>query len=135
MRRVFLQMNEVLPLLVGVARGDPVALRRVLGARRAGRIGLAIGLAGLLLAVPRSAWPLLVALQLVAGLPGAALARPRLGFLQYQRLSLWIAGSALLAAAPLRAAGIPALAVSSALWFAAHLLLWRHLRRGLEGPA
>ena len=134
-RRVFLRAQEVPALLVGVARGDPAAMRRVLGARRGGRVGMILGLLGLLLAVPGDSAPWLVAAQLALGVPGAALARPRLAWLEYERLSLWLAGSCLIAVAPLRAllplASLPA---ASLALLAAHLWLLRSLRRGLGAP-
>ncbi len=131
MRRVFLQNREIPALLAGVTRGDAVAMRRVLGARRAGRVGVALGLAGLLLTVPLAGMPWLVGGQLLLGVPGGALGRPPLSWLEYERLSLWLAGAALLAVAPLRPflPEVLPLAIGGAL--AAHLWLWRCLRRGL----
>ena len=41
-RRVFLAPNEVPGLMLGALLGESVAFRRILGARRAGRIGLAL---------------------------------------------------------------------------------------------
>ena len=136
MRRVFLRSEEIPSLFAGVVRGDPVAMRRILGARRAGRVGVVLGAVGALLAVPLPALPWLLAAQAAIGLPGAALARPPLGWLEYQRLSLWLAGAALLLAAPLRALAPHALVWTALAWLGAHLLLCRHLRSGLgEAPA
>lgn len=132
MRRVFLHAHEMPVLLVGLVRGEPVALRRALGARRAGRVGVLLGVMGLLLAVPPEAAPWLIAGQLALGFPGAAVSRPPLSWLEYQRLSLWLAGAALIAAAPLRLLPAAALPLITLSWLAAHLWLWRHLRRGLD---
>ena len=131
MRRVFLENGEVPALLVGVARGDRVAMRRVLGARRGGRVGVALGLLGLLLAVSPDWMAWAIGVQLLLGLPGGRLARPRLSWLEYERLSLWLVGAALIAVAPLRPflPEIAPLALGGVL--AAHLWLWRSLRRGL----
>ncbi len=132
MRRFFLRANEIVPLIAGVARGQPVALRRVLGARRAGRVGVALGVAGLLLAVPGAAAPWFIAAQVALGFPGAAVSRPPLRWLEYERLSLWLAGAVLIGVAPVRLFSSHALAVAALAWLGAHLWLWRSLRRGLE---
>ena len=131
MRRVFLQNHEIPTLLAGVAQGDAVAMRRVLGARRGGRVGVALGLTGLLLAVPLAAMPWLVGGQLLMGVAGGAVARPRLSWLEYERLSLWLAGAALIAVAPLRPFLPEVLPLAAGGALAAHLWLWRSLRRGL----
>ena len=132
MRRAFLRAQEIPALVIGVARGKPVAMRRVLGARRAGRVGVALALLGVLLAVPAHAVGWLAAAQLAIGLPAAALSRPPLAWLEYQRLSFWLVGSALISAAPFRLGGeavaLPAVAL---FWLAAHLWLVHRLRRGL----
>jgi hypothetical protein len=132
MRRVFLQVDEIPGLFAGVLRGEPVAMRRILGARRAGRVGALLGALGALAWLGEPALAGLCLGQLAIALPGAALSRPPLTWLEYQRLSLWLAGAALLAAAPLRAA--PALAPHGVwlIWLAAHLWLWRGLRAGLD---
>lgn len=133
-RRVFLQGGEIPGVLAGVLAGRPAALRRVLGARRAGRIAVAAGVAGWLLAVPDTAHlAATLAVQLALGVPGARACTPALTWRAYQRLSLWLVAPALVAAAPLR------FALEGAAWpawiavLAAHLWLWRHLRRGLLG--
>ena len=130
-RRVFLRAQEVPALLVGVAGGDAAAMRRVLGARRGGRVGVILGLLGLLLAVPGDTVPWLVAGQLALGIPGAALARPRMAWLEYERLSLWLAGCSLIAVSPLRAVLPLASLLATLALLAAHLWLLRSLRRGL----
>ena len=48
-RRVFVERREIPGLVIGTARGDAAACRRVLGARRGGRIGFALALLGLAL--------------------------------------------------------------------------------------
>ena len=132
-RRLFLVGSEVPGLLAGSLRGDAVALRRILGARRGGRIGAGLALASLALAVPSvgvatatfALWVMLCAV-------GARLYREAsgLGLRPWLRLSLWTTAPALLAAALLRftgAAGVlPAVAV-----VAGYALLWRGVRRGL----
>lgn len=130
-RRVFLRWRELPRLLLGVLRGDAVAQRRVLGARRGGRLGLLLALAALLLVAP--GWlaatglaALHVALTLACGL--AAKARG-LGVRQRLRLSLWAATPALLIAAPLRLA-VPDSLVPALLSLAAAQLI---LIRGLRG--
>ncbi len=100
---MFLRTSELPGLLIGVPRGDPVALRRVMGARRAGRVALLLGLAGLALGAPLELWLALAAGQIVIAWPGARISRPRLSWLEYQRVSLWLGGSALIALAPVRA--------------------------------
>ena len=118
-------------LVAGVARGDQVALRRVLGGRRAGRIGVMFGLAGLLLAIPLDAMAWMVGAQLLIAFAGAALARPPLSWREYQRLSLWLAGAALIVFAPLRLTPVSSLPVFALVWLGAHGLLGTYLRRGL----
>ncbi|HXZ84838.1 MAG TPA: hypothetical protein VEI82_05055 [Myxococcota bacterium] len=129
-RRVFLQWHEVTGLVLGVARGDAAACRRVLGARRGGRVGLVLALAALALAAPSpsaalGAAALHVALGLLLGL-----ANRRSGghtTKEMQRLALW---------AVLTPAGVAALvrplAAGSALpllcaVLLGQLLLWRAL--------
>jgi hypothetical protein len=132
MRRVFLRVEEIPRLFAGLLRGEPVAMRRILGARRAGRVGALLAALGVLAWLGEPAIFGLAIGQLAIALPGAALSRPPLSWLEYQRLSLWLAGAALLAAAPLHAA--PALAPHGVwlLWLGSHLWLWRALRRGLD---
>jgi hypothetical protein len=101
-RRAFLEAHEIPALVVGTALGNASAARRVLGARRGGRIGVALGLAALGLAAPSlraalTAVALHGALGLVLGLAnrrrGAHTTR------EVQRLALWTAVTPLCVAA------------------------------------
>lgn len=130
MRRTFLGWRELPALWLGVARGRPAALRRVIGARYGGRAGLVLGALGLLLGVRPALWPWLVAAQLAIAMPAARLARPPLAWLAYQRVSLWLAGSALVLCAALALLGARADAWTVALWLGAHAWLVLCLRRG-----
>ena len=132
-RRRFLVGSEIPGLLAGSLRGDSVALRRILGARRGGRIGAGLALAALALAA--QSWGVAgaaLALWLILSALGTVLhgEASGLGLRQWLRLSLWTTASALLAAALLRVTGagsvLPALAV-----VAGYALLWRGVRRGL----
>ncbi len=134
-RRLFLAPREVPGLLVGAVRGDPVALRRILGARRAGRTGLALALAALALAVPSLAVALIaLALHLLLALyvliPRSS-AVPLTAF-QELLLSLWTVAPLFVALASLRViwpgSPLPALIAVPM----GHLLVWRGLRGGLE---
>ncbi len=132
-RRVFLRANEVPGLLLGVGRADPVAQRRVLGARRGGRIGLALGLVALALAVPdwtTAAGLALLHLASTLGL-GFVGGRTPLGELQRLRLSLWTGAPPLLLAAAFRLIWPESLAPGLAGLVVGQLLLYRALRRGL----
>ncbi len=134
-RRLFLAPREVPGLLVGAVRGDHVALRRILGARRAGRTGLALALAALALAVPSltvaliaSALHLSLALYVVIPRRGAI----ELTAFQELLLSLWTVAPLFVALASLRViwpgSPLPALIAVPM----GHLLVWRGLRGGLE---
>ncbi len=134
-RRLFLAPREVPGLLVGAVRGDHVALRRILGARRAGRTGLALALAALALAVPSltvaliaSALHLSLALYVVIPRRGAI----ELTAFQELLLSLWTVAPLFVALASLRViwpgSPLPALIAVPM----SHLLVWRGLRGGLE---
>ncbi len=134
-RRLFLTPREVPGLLVGAVRGDPVSLRRILGARRAGRTGLALALTALALAAPSLAVALIalalhlsLALYVVIPRRGAI----ELTALQELLLSLWTVAPLLVALASLRliwpGSPLPALIAVPM----GHLLVWRGLRGGLE---
>ncbi len=132
-RRAFLERSEIPGLVLGVLRGDATSLRRILGARRAGRLGLLAGALCLALAAPPPALWWLALLQLALGPGVAAAARSSgLGPREALRLGLWAVFPLLALAAPLRLAwpssALPALAAL----LLGHLLLWRGLRRGLE---
>ncbi len=132
-RRVFLRASEVPGLLLGVCRGEPVAQRRVLGARRGGRIGLILGLAALALAVPNwttAAGLALLHLACTLGL-GFVGGRSPLRELQRLRLSLWTGAPPLLLATALRLLWPESPAPALAGLVSGQLLLYRALRRGL----
>ena len=131
-RRVFLRAAEVPALIAGVLRGDAVAMRRVLGARKAGRVAVALGVVGLLFAVPWPAAAWLIGVQVVLGFAGGRVGKPALGWLAYQRLLLWLAGPLLIAAALLRLLWPDEAAVTALVAVVgANLWLARNLRRGL----
>src|SRR5262245_61101732 len=76
-RRGFVERREIPGLVIGTARGDAAACRRVLGARRGGRIGFVLALLGLALVAPSLRIAVLaafahVALGLVVGLRARA---------------------------------------------------------------
>jgi hypothetical protein len=135
-RRSFIEWREVPGLLVHAALGRDVALRRVIGARRGGRIG------AILAAVP--AW--LAATDLAAALAGlgayagfAALTaaghrRSGLGGYRALRLLLWTLPGPLLAAAATRGLGSSSRLLLPLAVGVGWALLERGLRRGLAGP-
>lgn len=113
-------------------RGEPAALRRLLGARRAGRWGIAMAGGALLAAAPWRALPLLLVLDLALSVLAAGLgsAGALLASRQHQRLVLWFIAPLATAALPLRMLW-PASALPAALAvLAAHGWLWAILRRG-----
>jgi hypothetical protein len=133
-RRLFLVAAEVPGLLSGSLRGDVVALRRILGGRRGGRIGAGLALATLALAAPTPASAgLTIALWLALCTAGTVLHRSASGLSlrEWLRLSLWTAAPALLVAAVLRllwpGSALPLLVAV----VAGHVLLWRGVRWGL----
>ena len=73
-RRVFISAGEVPHLLTGAVLGRPVALRRLLGARRAGRYGLAATLICALAALPADLLPLALITHVAASALGMLLA-------------------------------------------------------------
>jgi len=130
-RRSFIESRELPGLLVGVALGRETALRRALGARKAGRIGAALAAALALAAASdrRAAILGLASYACFAGL--AALRHRRRGFGGYRtaRLLLWTLPAPLLAALFARVLGIRSplllpLAVAGA---------WLLLEHGLRG--
>jgi hypothetical protein len=133
-RRVFVEPAEVPGLCAGVLRAERAALRRVLGARRAGRIGAFAGLAALLLAAP---WPGAAALAalhgaLALGVGWVTRGSAALSAREVLRLSTWPAAPLLLLAALVRLlaphSAVPALLAI----LCANALLWRAVRRGLD---
>ncbi len=134
-RRLFLAPREVPGLLLGAVRGDAVALRRILGARRAGRTGLALALTALALAAPSLAVALIaLALHLSLALYVVIPRRGAVPLTAFQELllSLWTVAPLFVALASLRViwpgSPLPALIAVPM----GHLLVWRGLRGGLE---
>jgi len=139
MRRVFLQRGEIAGLLRGALLGHATSLRRILGARRAGRIGSTLALGAAALAIPPAdlAWPLLA--HLVLSILGPRYATPSagIGARQYQRIALWALAATLALSLPhrlmlqlgvgLEGGAVPVLAV-----LCAHLALWNGLREDLS---
>lgn len=130
-RRFFVERREIPGLVVGSARGNAVACRRVLGARRSGRIGFTLALAGLALSAPSLRAALLAALIHVSlGLLVGIGARRRSFHRtrEVQRLAVWTVltplGVAVLAR--LLGFGSPWLCVAAAI--VGQLLLVRALR-------
>jgi hypothetical protein len=129
-RRVFLETHELPGLVVGTALGDAAACRRVLGARRGGRVGVSLSLAALALAAPSlraalGASALHLALALAVGLANRRIGMHTTG--EVQRLALWTVVTPLCGAALARAlAGPSALALGLAV-LAGQALLWRAL--------
>jgi len=134
-RRVFIQTEEVPGLLCGALAGSRPVLRRLLGARRGGRWGLALAAAALLGAAPRHALAPLIALDLMLSALAIGAAGLALSFRQHQRLALWFVAPLAAAAVPLRLAW-PGSALPAALAVvAAHAWLWGVLRNGLDDRA
>jgi len=131
-RRVFVRVKEVPALLLAALGGSPVALRRILGARRSGRIGVVFGL--LVLAAtatqPLGGFAVVLGHLGLSAILGHLLARPRgLGPMQHQRLVLWFAGPLGVLTAPLGLViALPWLAPLIGV-SAGHLLLARYLIR------
>ena len=128
-RRVFIAPSEIPGLLIGALRGEPVRLRRILGARGAGRYGIALAAAALGIACPPRLWPTALLLHALASFVGwRASGSPRgLGPRPHQRLLLWVIAPTLAGAAVLRPL-VPALGVLVAGLALGHGLLARHLR-------
>ncbi|MFI5316268.1 MAG: hypothetical protein ACHQ6T_11250 [Myxococcota bacterium] len=101
-RRAFLEAREIPALVLGTARGDASASRRVLGARRGGRVGVGLALAALALAAPSARAALTAvalhgALSLSLGLANRRRASHTTR--EVQRLALWTAVTPLCVAA------------------------------------
>jgi len=130
-RRVYVARREIPGLVLGTARGDPVACRRVLGARRGGRIGFTLALAGLALTAPSLRVALLAAfVHVVLGLLLGLRARAK-SFQttrEVQRLALWTVLTPLGVAMLARFAGFGAPWHGVAAAIAGQLLLVRALR-------
>jgi hypothetical protein len=134
-RRTFLEAREVPGLVIGSLRGELPALRRIVGARRGGRIGVALAALGLALAAPPRAIVPSALLTVALALLGRLLGRRRHGLSsrEYLRIVGWLAAPLWLLAAPLRAVDPDAIAPGVFGAVIANLLLWRNLRGGLGG--
>jgi len=129
-RRFFLSPAEIPGLLFGVLRGEPVALRRIVGARGAGRFGVTGALLGALAAVPTTWLPHLIGLHvaLSIGVWLVARARSSIEWAQVERITLWMLTPVLLVAGIGRALG----ADLGFAWISlggVHVLALRHLWR------
>jgi hypothetical protein len=135
-RRVFVEANEAPALVLGALRGDPVALRRILGARRGGRIGVVAGALALAIAAPPRAWLALGAAHMAVALGVWAATRQRTGLAvrEVLRVSLWPAFPLVALAATLRLVWPDAAWPALAAILAAGALVFRALSRGLDGP-
>jgi ABC-type dipeptide/oligopeptide/nickel transport system permease subunit len=135
-RRVFVERREIPGLVLGTARGDAVACRRVLGARRGGRIGFTLASAGLALSAPSLRTALLAALLHVSlGLLVGIGARVRSGHRtrEVQRLAVWTVLTPLCVVMLVRLAGFGSPWHCSAAAVAGQLLLVRALRATRAG--
>ncbi len=132
-RRVFLRSREVPGLLVGVLLADAVSQRRVLGARRGGRVGAVLGLAALWVASPGWSAAAGLAVLHIAITLGLGLADRATSIRAYQRLrlSLWAGVSPLLLASTLRLVWPDSVLPALLGLVVAQLILYRGLRRGL----
>jgi hypothetical protein len=130
-RRTFIEARELPDLLAGALRGSDVALRRVLGARRGGRIGAALA-ALLALLAASDARAAVVGIAAYAGCSALVALRHRasgLGLYRALRLLLWTLPLPLVLAALARSAGLR----SRLLLPAAVAIAWLLLERGLRG--
>jgi hypothetical protein len=135
-RRFFVVSREIPHLLLGAVLGEPVSLRRILGGRRAGRIGVALFAVGLFCAFPPGGVAVGLLAQLaVAWILGAQpRSAPPLRYLERLRLSLWTTAPPLIAALPLRLL-LPSTVVPGLVAvLVGHALLVRGLRTGLRSP-
>jgi hypothetical protein len=134
-RRVFLENREIPRLVRGTAVGDPVACRRVLGARRGGRVGAVLALGGLALAAPTLRAAAIAAFVHVAlGLLVGLRARRRTGqrTREVQRLALWTVLTPLGVAVLSRPLGFGSEQILVAAAIVGQLLLLRALRATRE---
>lgn len=134
-RRVFLENREIPRLVRGTALGDPVACRRVLGARRGGRVGFMLALAGLALAAPSLRAAAIAAIVHVGlGLLVGLRARRRTGqrTREVQRLALWTVLTPLGVAVLARLVGFGSDQILVAAAIVGQLLLLRALRATRE---
>ena len=131
-------MGEVPELVAGALKGEPAAVRRILGARRAGRIGLGLFGIGLVLGLPTGYWTLIgAALQLGAafGLRPWPRSAPRLTWIERTRLSFWTTGPILVLCGAFTLV-LPGSPLPGLFGMAAgQVLLIRGIRNGLPVPA
>jgi hypothetical protein len=135
-RRFFLVSREVPHLLIGATLGDPVALRRILGGRRAGRIGLVIFAVGLFCAFPPGgiAVGLLAQVAMAWILGSQPRSAPPLRYAERLRLSLWTTTPPLVVALPLRLLFASSVVPGLVAVLFGHALLLRGLTTGLRSP-
>ncbi len=134
-RRVFIQAHELPGLTWGALAGHAVSMRRILGARRGGRIGIGLFTLGLVAAVPAPIYSAhFLALHLGLGFAGTALqsgsGSPRI--MDRLRLSLWTAWPLLLTAALAKGIGLNPWGSTTLAILIAHALLTRGLARGMD---
>jgi len=103
-RRVFVVLRDVPKLQRDVLAGEPHALRRVLGARRSGRLGAIMLLAAFLAAVRPGDMSLVATVYvLTSAVLGHLTARPLgLGPIRHQRLLCWFVAPLIWLTTPLR---------------------------------
>jgi hypothetical protein len=132
-RRTFIQLRELPGLLIGCALGRPVALRRVLGARRGGRVGAAICALLALLVVDDASAASIGLTSYVCFATLTAIRHGNRGYGGYRslRLLLWTLPGPLCAALAAHALGFQSRLALPAAVIAAWLLLERGLRAGL----
>ena len=133
-RRNFLEYREVPRLLWGAGLGDAPALRRLLGARKGGRIGSVISVGLLTIAAPSFEAALVGAAAFLA-LGGVAAVRHRevqgLNLRQCLRLLLWTVPGPLALAGAAHLAGIESVVPLLLAAAFGYLLLDGGLRAGL----
>lgn len=132
-RRVFLQARELPGLALSVLRGDVVSMRRILGARRGGRYGIAYAAVGVVAVVTPSLMGAFLVAAVAVTLLAWALLRSStgLGLVPFVRLSLWVVAPAMIVASPARLSEPESLAPGLFGLLVGHVLLWRNLRGGL----
>ena len=136
-RRAFVEWHELPGLLAGSAWGRAPRLRRIVGARRAGRYGVLLALSSAALAFgPQDLLLAVLGHLLLCGL-GLAFGNraARLAPYAYLRLAAWPVTLPLLLAAALRLAPGAGTEFAWLALLAGHALLWRGLRSGLHAPS
>ena len=133
-RRTFVEWHELPGLLAGSAAGRSPQLRRIVGARRAGRYGALLGLSSGALAFGSLELPVAVLGHLCLCGIGLALANraAKLPPLRYLRVSAWPVALPLLLAATLRLVSGTGTGFGWVALVSGHALLWRGLHSGLH---